>query len=702
MRLRNISGSREVIGDSPFVLHEPESLKGQFKQKLFNNNNELHIEIGMGKGRFIMELATLNPDTNYIGIEKYSSVLIRAIQKMEALETPFPNLYFIRMDAEDICNIFDKGEVDKIYLNFSDPWPKDRHAKRRLPSRQFLRRYEQILNEDGVVEFKTDNRDLFDFALAEAPEAEWEIAASTFDLHNDPVMNEGNIMTEYEEKFSSLGNPIHKCVLKKIIARITVLFLVASMLFTRSVYAVNTVPTEEQTAEANIRKLLPVETNEIRGWPEGPMIGAEAAVLLDADTGAVLYGKNIHEELYPASTTKLMTGLLALENSTMDEIVTFSYDSVHNIESSSSRIGIDVGEQLTMEQCLYGLLLGSANEVAYAIAEHVGHSYEGFVKMMNDRAIAMGLQNTHFVNANGLPNDDHYTSAYDLAIIARECFQNESLATISGSTHYVIPPTNIQAEERPLDNHHLMLPGFKYAYDGVVCGKTGYTSLARQTLVTYAVRGDMRLICVIMKEEAPDQFLDTERLFDYGFNQFQKLNVSENEKNYTLDSATFFHTDLDIIGSSKPILSINPNGCIVLPKQINFTDADVSIEYLNGSGNSVASLTYSVDSHFVGQTTIDYADNSAKTFEFSNIVADSTKVIPTKVIPDHKIVFVDTTKLVFKIVVILGGIFVLLVLLYFIRRFVTSSRRKQRVNQMVKSRRYKQWDKWNKWNNRRL
>lgn len=689
MRLRNISGSREVIGDSQYVIHEPEQFKGKYKKLIFKNDNPLHIEIGMGKGRFIMELASRNPDINYIGIEKYSSVLLRAIQKMESLDVPLPNLFFIRMDAEDICDVFDKDEIDKIYLNFSDPWPKDRHAKRRLPSRQFLRRYENILTSDGNVEFKTDNRDLFDFALSEAPEAEWSVSKFTYDLHNDPVMNEGNIMTEYEEKFSSMGNPIHKCVLKKIITRIIVSFLLASLLMTQSVYAVNTVPTEEQVIAANQRKLLPVETNELKNWPEGPMIGAEAAILMEADTGAILYAKNIHEHLFPASTTKLMTGLLALENSTMDEIVTFSYDSVHNIESSSSRIGIDVGEQLTMEQCLYGLLLGSANEVAYAIAEHVGKSYSNFIQMMNDRATALGLTDTNFVNANGLPSPEHYTSAYDLAVIAKECFQNESLATIAGSTRYVIPPTNKQVEERPLDNHHLMLPGFKYAYDGVVCGKTGYTSAARQTLVTLASRGDMRLICVIMMEEAPDQFLDTQRLFDYGFNQFQKLNVASNEKNYTLDSATFFHTNLDLLGSSKPILSINNNGYIVIPKQCSFTDADVDIAYLSIGSHSVAQLTYSIDSHFVGDTTIDYADNSLKTFEFSNIIADSTKVIPTKVQPDHKIIFIDTAKLVYRIVEVLAAIFVLLIIIYLIRRYFTSDKRRQKM----KSRRYKKWNR---------
>lgn len=217
MRLRNIPGSREVIGESEFVVHSPETSAGKWAE-IFGNNNPIRIEIGMGKGRFITELAEKNPDINYVGIEKYSSVLLRAIQKME--ENPLPNLKFIRMEAEDILEVFGEGEVDRIYLNFSDPWPKDRHAKRRLPSRQFLARYEVILKEDGILEFKTDNRDLFDFAVEEVEPANWKISQITYDLHHDTVMNEGNIMTEYEEKFSSMGNPICKYIIMPVRAKI--------------------------------------------------------------------------------------------------------------------------------------------------------------------------------------------------------------------------------------------------------------------------------------------------------------------------------------------------------------------------------------------------------------------------------------------------------------------------------------------------
>ncbi len=212
MRLRNITGSREVIADSRFVVQEAilEQCPGTWHQ-IFGNNQPIHIEIGMGKGKFVHTMAKEHPDINYVGIEKYSSVLLRAIQKME--EEELPNLKFIRMDAEDITKVFAKGEVDKIYLNFSDPWPKDRHAKRRLPSRQFLARYDEILKKDGFLEFKTDNRDLFDFAVEELEPAGWKAEAVSYDLHADEKLMVGNVMTEYEEKFSSMGNPICKYII---------------------------------------------------------------------------------------------------------------------------------------------------------------------------------------------------------------------------------------------------------------------------------------------------------------------------------------------------------------------------------------------------------------------------------------------------------------------------------------------------------
>lgn len=212
MRLRNITGSRDVIAASSYVVQEEvqPQMPGTWHE-IFGNENPIHVEIGMGKGKFIHTMAKEHPGINYVGIEKYSSVLLRAIQKMEQEE--LPNLRFLRMDAEDIVKVFGAEEVDKIYLNFSDPWPKDRHAKRRLPSREFLARYDVILKKESRLEFKTDNRELFDFAVEELEPAGWKAEVITYDLHADEKLMEGNVMTEYEEKFSALGNPICKYVI---------------------------------------------------------------------------------------------------------------------------------------------------------------------------------------------------------------------------------------------------------------------------------------------------------------------------------------------------------------------------------------------------------------------------------------------------------------------------------------------------------
>lgn len=210
MRLRNIKGADDAVSSSAFCILYPSENKGQWHEFL-GNDHPIHIEVGMGKGRFLMDLAALHPEIEYIGIERYTSVLLRAIQKMD--ESPLPNVHFLCIDATSLPEIFDEGEVARIYLNFSDPWPKDRHAKRRLTSHQFLERYDHILAKDGRIEFKTDNQDLFTFSLEEIENSPlWHLDAYTRDLHHDAELNEGNVMTEYEEKFSSMGNPICKLI----------------------------------------------------------------------------------------------------------------------------------------------------------------------------------------------------------------------------------------------------------------------------------------------------------------------------------------------------------------------------------------------------------------------------------------------------------------------------------------------------------
>lgn len=211
MRLRNIPNAGQAIAVNPFCIKNPSICRNSW-HLAFGNRNPIHIEVGMGKGRFILQLAQQNPKINYIGIEKYTSVLLRALQKLEKLPSDrLPsNLRFICTDAESLPDIFAPNEVSRIYLNFSDPWPKKRHSRRRLTSREFLGRYSQILSSDGTIEFKTDNKPLFDFSIEELQAAHWKLDSCTYNLHQDAKMNQSNIMTEYEEKFSSLGNPIYK------------------------------------------------------------------------------------------------------------------------------------------------------------------------------------------------------------------------------------------------------------------------------------------------------------------------------------------------------------------------------------------------------------------------------------------------------------------------------------------------------------
>lgn len=464
------------------------------------------------------------------------------------------------------------------------------------------------------------------------------------------------------------------------------LLLFSLLIFPLHVYAVDTVPTEEFEQQWQARKSLPVDTNLITEWPKGPETGAEAAIVMEVDTGTILYSKNIHEKLYPASITKMMTALLTVENCTMEEVVTFSNAAIDNTEWGSSRIGIMKGEQLTVEQCLYGLLLGSANEVAYGLAEHVGGDLETFVGMMNDRAAKLGCTDTHFVNASGLPDDNHYVSAYDMALIAQEFFTNDTLCMISGSYSYTIPATNKTDEKRPMENHHKMITGKKYEYEGIVGGKTGFTSTARQTLVTCAQREGMKLICVVLKDESPYQFLDTAELLDYGFTCFSKLKISDHETRYNISSANFFHTNVDIMGSSKSILTISPYGYVVIPKTLDFENVAVDVSYDAPGQDSVAVLTYLVGNNKVGTTTIDYANSDKKTFEFANIITDSSGDEPYTYESEQKTVFVTITDVLKTLLIIIGILFAAIVVIALIFGFIRSAQRAK----MKKRKRYKQ------------
>ncbi len=369
-------------------------------------------------------------------------------------------------------------------------------------------------------------------------------------------------------------------------------------------------------AEAQLRKELPIQSNDINSWPHGPEITAEAAIVMEAGTGTILYAKNINEELYPASTTKIMTCLLAVENASLADEISFSDEAVFSVPKGGSNIGMDVGQSITLEQALYGIMVGSANEVANAVAEHVSGSISSFVDLMNERAKELGCTNTHFSNTNGLQADDHYTSAYDLALIARAFFSNELLCKVGNTARYHFEATDTQPDDFYLNNKHKLISG-EMTYEGIVGGKTGYTDLARETLVTCAERDGIKLICVVLKEESPSQFTDTAVLFNYGFNNFEAINVSQNDSRYMPNDSLFFESEHDVFGKSGAILSLDENSTIIIPKTSSIEDTTYTVSYdltqndLAVNPNALAKVIYTFNDVPIGNALLCYAGSSS-------------------------------------------------------------------------------------------
>ncbi|WP_175453792.1 D-alanyl-D-alanine carboxypeptidase family protein [Sarcina sp. DSM 11001] len=343
---------------------------------------------------------------------------------------------------------------------------------------------------------------------------------------------------------------------------------------------------EDYMAEREKRKSEPIQTNSTAGWPEGPRVGAAGAVIMDADSGEILYGKNIYKHLYPASITKLMTALLAYENLDLADHITFSENAVYGIEIGSSNIGMDVGQSITVEEALYGLLIASANEVAIALGEKVSGSEKDFADLMNERARQLGCENTNFVTLNGLHDRNHYTCAYDMALIARQVYQHTDLIRYMSDYNYHFVKSEKQPDDFWISNTNDFLTG-EMEYDGIVGGKTGYTDQARETLVTFAEREDVHLICVIMKEEPPYEYYDTIDLLNYAFDNFTKVNIKESERKYTLSSPDFLSFGPDIFGKSEPAYRIEETSSLMIPKKASFSDLDseiIPLTYETASG----------------------------------------------------------------------------------------------------------------------
>lgn len=427
-------------------------------------------------------------------------------------------------------------------------------------------------------------------------------------------------------------------------------------------------------------------------WPDAPETLSPGVILMEESTGTILYEKNSDEAHYPASITKIMTTLLALENGNLSDMVTFSDDAINNTEGSG--IARDYGEQMTLEQCLYGVMLESANECAYAVAEHVGGTVENFVDMMNAKAKELGCTNTHFANPHGLQDENHYTTAHDMALIAQAAYQNETFRIIIGTKMYTIPPTNKHAEETVLRNHHDMLCTYhnanrKYLYPYCVGGKTGYTATANSTLVTYAEKDGMTLICVVMNTQSPNQFIDTVNLFDYAFDNFQVLNVSENDTDYSAET-TVDNGNLDNIA---PFVELDKDAVIVLPKTAEFSDTSSSVEYNDSDPEIAGSITYTYAGRNVGKADIKTTGVVVEGYAFDNESTEEEEQEAVSTVQVKPIVVV----LLIVAVILLG------VLLFFLKRFydnyyiikhnraVRRDRKDQRRRIRKKRRRRRRW-----------
>lgn len=369
-------------------------------------------------------------------------------------------------------------------------------------------------------------------------------------------------------------------------------------------------------ARAESYKLMPIESNSIKDWPQGPAVSAKSAILMEANTGTILYAKNIHEPLFPASTTKILTAYIARQKSKMDEVVEYSSKAVNSINwKEDSNIGIKAGEAITMEQSLYGLMVGSANECGNAIGEHISGSIEDFVKLMNQTARELGCTDSNFVTTNGIHDEAHVTSAHDLAIIAQHYFADELLSKMASTPSYVLPASATLSQELIPNSKNKLLPTRKYAYPYLVGSKTGYTGEARQNLVSCAEKDGLKLICVVMSDEAPMQYTDTIDLFEYGFSNFSAVNAADNDTTYNVNHGNFFSTDNVIFGDAAPILSIDKEAVLVLPSNASFEDLNSVLSYEDAKEGQAAVIHYTYNDQPVGSAAILLADH-VKGFDF--------------------------------------------------------------------------------------
>ncbi len=460
------------------------------------------------------------------------------------------------------------------------------------------------------------------------------------------------------------------------IKRLFTLSITVLMVFTGSLLPLQ--PTYASTVLPTSEAQIVVPAEGTANWPAAPTIESESAILIEVETGTILYGKNIHTEQYPASITKLLTTYIASSTCSLSEEVVMSSEAVYSIDwRSDANIGIHVGDAISLEEALYAVMVQSANEVAYAVAEHVSGTMEEFTVLMNETATELGCLNSNFVNPNGIHDEEHYTTAYDMAMIASAYFQNDFNCLLSSTSSYTIPQSDTQpSDSMYLSSKNKLFPGQTYAYEYLVGSKTGYTSDANQTLVSCAQKDGMTLVCVVLNVEQPYQFEDTVNLFQYGFSNFQTYSVLDNDTFYSVNNTDLFNTVSSDLGASKSLLSFDDTSYIVLPNQAAFADTTSYLAYGEDSvEGAVATAYYEYNGIPVGHASI-YStyvndDSDLEYFHEDIDVAESTTTTTTtfvETLPDSSMIIINVKYVIGAIL----AIAIIVILLFVLKERIQS------------------------------
>lgn len=480
-------------------------------------------------------------------------------------------------------------------------------------------------------------------------------------------------------------------------------FILISVIFTTAILPFDFCYADETTQQTSITVNV--------SWPDYPSIYAESGILIEASSGTILYEKNGYDQMYPASITKIMTALLALENGNLSDMIEFSHYDVYSLEAGAAHVSMDEGELLSLNDCLYAIMLASANEVSNAVGEYVAKkqpaytqkiaelqaagkssvnadgtvdesivAIEVFSDMMNARAVECGAKNTHFCNPNGLFNENHYTTCYDMAMITREAIKNDQFLKVESQLTYVLPTTNLKTETLPIANRHKMLfPLNSVYYEGILGGKTGYVDQSGNTLVTFARRNGMTLISVVMKSNSDNVYKDTKLLLDYGFNNFTLTNISQNEDNFTPSSYSLLGNSSSVFDSSLPLITINPDDYVVLPNSVLLGHCTSNLTFTDDNSDVFATLEYKLGDRSVGSTTLTVNKDENDGFDFGPTIEEETKKETT-----------EKNYITINLWVVSGVIITILMilfLLYYLKNTHASRKRKRRRKTIHKNRR---------------